>query len=143
MKLITIGCSFTEGQGLKNHINECYSHQLAQKLKLEYYKPLNRVTLTTFINSIYRNFSSNIGGFIIFLNSRYKSSQFNLESIIKSLKPSFVLIGVKLNNKIYSISQLKGMKNLSYKQNVFVFHRTLDKYLKTSYVLTNKKRVSK
>jgi hypothetical protein len=37
MKLITIGCSFTEGQGLKNHINECYSNLLAEKLKLQYY----------------------------------------------------------------------------------------------------------
>jgi hypothetical protein len=37
MKLFTIGCSFTEGQGLKNHITESYSHQLSEKLNLEYY----------------------------------------------------------------------------------------------------------
>jgi len=37
MKLFTIGCSFTEGQGLKNHKIECYSHQLSEKLNLKYY----------------------------------------------------------------------------------------------------------
>jgi hypothetical protein len=37
MKLFTIGCSFTEGQGLQNHITECYSHQLSEKLNLQYY----------------------------------------------------------------------------------------------------------
>jgi hypothetical protein len=37
MKLITIGCSFTEGQGLENDKIECYSNQLSEKLNLEYY----------------------------------------------------------------------------------------------------------
>ena len=37
MKLFTIGCSFTEGQGLKYQGSECYTHQLAKKLKLEYF----------------------------------------------------------------------------------------------------------
>jgi hypothetical protein len=37
MKLFTIGCSFTEGQGLKKQAIECYSNCLAQTLKLEHY----------------------------------------------------------------------------------------------------------
>lgn len=37
MKLFTIGCSFTEGQGLKNQATECYSNCLAKTLKLEHY----------------------------------------------------------------------------------------------------------
>ena len=37
MKLFTIGCSFTEGQGLKNQVYECYTHQLAENLKIEYF----------------------------------------------------------------------------------------------------------
>lgn len=37
MKLFTIGCSFTEGQGLKKQAIECYSNELANILKLEHY----------------------------------------------------------------------------------------------------------
>jgi hypothetical protein len=37
MKLFTIGCSFTEGQGLKRQSFECYPHLLAEKLELEYF----------------------------------------------------------------------------------------------------------
>jgi hypothetical protein len=37
MKLFTIGCSFTEGQELKNMKMECYTHVLAEKLNLKYF----------------------------------------------------------------------------------------------------------
>lgn len=37
MKLFTIGCSFTEGQGLKKQAIECYSNALANILELEHY----------------------------------------------------------------------------------------------------------
>lgn len=37
MKLFTIGCSFTEGQGLKQFQTECYSYQLAKQLNLQFY----------------------------------------------------------------------------------------------------------
>lgn len=37
MKLIAIGCSFTEGQGLEYHVWESYPHLLAKRLKIEYF----------------------------------------------------------------------------------------------------------
>lgn len=37
MKLITIGCSFTEGQGLQNQSFECYTTKLAEQLELEFF----------------------------------------------------------------------------------------------------------
>lgn len=117
--------------------------QNLKKLKVSYYKPLNKTTIKIFKSSIYKNFSSNIGGFVLFIYSSYKTVGLNLESLLKSLKPSFVLTSIKLNNKIYSSSQLKGMKDLSYKTNVFNLHKMLDKHLKTSYILTNNKQISK
>jgi hypothetical protein len=119
------------------------TEQNLKKLKLSYYKPLNRTTVKTFKSSIYKNFSSSIEGFILLINSNYKKTGLELQSVVKNLKPSFVLIGVKLNNKIYSTSQLKGMKDLSYKKNASHLHKALDKYLKTSYMLTNTKKISK
>lgn len=119
------------------------TEQNLKKLKLNYYKPLNRTTVKTLKNSTYKNFSSNITGFILFVNSRYKGTHINLPSVIKALKPSFTLVSLKLNNKIYSTAQIKGLENLSYKKTVFTFYKVLDRQLKTSYVLTNKKKVSK
>lgn len=118
--------------------------QNLKNLKLNYYKPLNGTTLKTFKESIYQNYSSIIGGFILFINSDYKKTELDFLSIVKNLKPSFLLISIKLNNKIYSPSQLKGMKNLSYNKNLFNLYKSLHKHLKTSYVLTdNKKLISK
>nr|BBC77757.1 hypothetical protein [Nitzschia sp. NIES-3581] len=116
--------------------------QNLKKLKLNYYKPLNKTTVKTFKSSIYKNFDSNIVGFILFISPNYKTMELNLQSLIKSLK-SFSFVSLKLNNKIYSVSQLKGLNDLSYKKSAFNFYKVLDKQLKTSYVLTNKKKNSK
>ena len=117
--------------------------QSLKKLRLEYYKPLNRITSKTLNSSIFKNFSSIIGGFILFVNSSHKSNELSLTRINKQLKSSFVLISIKLNNKIYSPVQLKGMVDLSYKKSVFNLHRSLDQYLKTSYLLTSSSKKSK
>lgn len=119
------------------------TEQNLKKLKLNYYKPLNKTTIKTFKSSIYKNFDANIAGFILFISSNYKTTELNLQSIIKALKVSFSLVSIKLNNKIYSTSQLKGLNELSYKKSVFNLHKVLDKHLKTSYVLTDNKKISK
>lgn len=113
--------------------------QELKKLKLNYYKTLNGTTLKAFEKSIYKNSSPLITNFVILIDSKFKTTEFNLERLIKDLKPSFSLISLKLNNKIYSSAQLKGVKSLSYKKNMFNLHRSLDQHLKTSYRLTNKK----
>lgn len=113
--------------------------QELKKLKLNYYKTLNGTTLKTFEKSIYKNFSPIVTNFVILIDSKFKTTEFDLDRLTKDLKPSFSLISLKLNNKIYSSAQLKGVKSLSYKKNMFNLHRSLDQHLKTSYRLTNKK----
>ena len=113
--------------------------QTLKKLKLNYYKPLNGTSLKTFKESIYKNFSPIVAGFILFVKAQYKTTCHNLPEILKNVKPSFILISVKLNNKVYSSAQLKGMEDLSYKKTMFTFYRSLDKHLKTTYVLTDTK----
>ena len=113
--------------------------QELKKLKLNYYKTLNGTTLKTFEKSVYKNSSPIITNFVILIDSKFKTTEFDLERLTKDLKPSFSLISLKLNNKIYSSTQLKGVKSLSYKKNMFNLHRSLDQHLKTSYRLTNKK----
>jgi hypothetical protein len=115
------------------------TEQNLKKLKLTYSKALNGITLKLFKDSIYKNLSPMICGFVLFVSSNYKTTELQLNSVKKDLKPSFELISVKLNNKIHSTSQLKGLSTLSYRKNVFNLHRSLDRYLKTSYLLTKKK----
>lgn len=113
--------------------------QELKKLKLNYYKTLNGTTLKTLEKSIYKTSSPIITNFVTFINLKFKTTEFDLERLKKDLKPSFSLIALKLNNKIYSSAQLKGVKSLSYKKNMFNLHRSLDQHLKTSYRLTDKK----
>ena len=128
----------------KSNLNKwTVTEQNLKKLKLNYYKPLNKTTVKALKGSIYKNFSSNITGFILFINSRYKATSLNLPLIIKVLKPSFTLVSLKINNKIYSTTQLKGVNDLSYNKSIFTLYKVLDKQLKMSYVLTNKKKTSK
>ena len=119
------------------------TEQNLKKLKLNYYKTLNGTTLKTLKNSIYRNVSPVISSFVVFIDPKFKTTEFNLDSLIKSFSSSFSLISLKLNNKIYSPVQLKGVKSLSYKKNMFHLHKSLDRHLKTSYRLTSKKVISK
>jgi len=117
--------------------------QNLKKLKLNYYKTLNGTTLKTLKNSIFRNVSSIISSFIVFIDPKYKTTQFDLDLLTKNLRSSFSLVSLKLNNKVYSPVQLKNVKSLSYKQNMFNLHKSLDRHLKSSYRLTNKKAISK
>jgi len=113
--------------------------QNLKKLKLNYFKPLNKTTVKSYNDSIYKNFSSSINGFNLFISIRDKKTEFNTQFTLKALSSLFVLTGIKLNNKIYSPSQLKTLKELSYKKKMYTLHNTLDKYLKKSYVLTKSK----
>lgn len=114
------------------------TEQSLKKLKLTYTKALNGTTLKLFKDSIYENLRPMVYGFVLFLKASYKTTELNLKPIKKNLKPSFELVSVKLNNKVYSVSQLKGLNTLSYSKNVFILHKLLDKHLKTSYLLTKK-----
>ena len=124
----------------KQDLNQwIYTEQNLKKLKLKYFKPLNGMTSKLLENSIYKNLSPVIGGFILFLNANFKTTELKMKLIQKNLKPSFELVSVKLNNKMYSTSQLKGLNIFSYRPTVFNLHKSLDKHLKTSYRLTKKK----
>jgi len=119
------------------------TEQNLKKLKVSYYKPLNKVTEKTLKHSIYKNISSNVAGFVLLVNTRYKTTNLKLQHLVKSLKSSFTLVSIKLNNKIYSTSQVKGLNDLSYEKSAFNLHKLLNKHLKTSYILTNKRDSSK
>ena len=91
------------------------TEQNLKKLKLKYSKILNGVTLKSFQTSIYRNLSPIICGFVLLINPNFRTTDLKLKPIKKDLKPSFEFISVKLNNKMYSTAQLKGLNDFSYR----------------------------
>jgi hypothetical protein len=130
-------------QSAKLDLNQwVQTEQNLKKLKLSYSKILNGTTLKLFKSSIYRHLSPVICGSIIFIHSNFKTTKLQFKSIKKNLKPSFELISVKLNNKMYPISQLKGLNSFSYRTKMFDLYKLFDVHLKASYRLT-KKQISK
>ena len=115
------------------------TEQNLKKLKLKYSKILNGATVKSFQSSIYRKLNPMVCGFIVLITPNFKTTDLKLKPITKDLKPSFELISVKLNNKMYSKSQLKGLNDLSYRSNAFNLYKSFDRHLKTSYLLTRKK----
>ncbi len=106
-------------------------------LKLNYYKIYNSATLKIFHNSIYKNFNNIICGIILIIKPNFKSSLINLNLLEKKkLKEIFLLLSIKLNNKIYLSSQLNELNIFSYKQNLFYLYKTLEKHSKITYILT-------
>ena len=112
--------------------------QKLKKLKLNYSKPFNKTAIKIFKTSVFRNFNYNIIGFIFFINFQCNS---NLIFMNQSFSFFLVLINLKLNHKIYSKLQLKGLTNLCYDKALFKLYKVLDKKLKISYILINNKKI--
>ena len=113
--------------------------QTLKKLKLKYYKLFNSTTTNTFKTSIYFNYSIIINNFLIILTPVFKTTLFNKLFLTKELKTLFVLLSIKLNNKMYSLNQIKGLNNFSYKSSAFNMFKSLEKYLKMTNVFNTPK----
>lgn len=115
------------------------TEQHLKKLKLNHSKVLNGIMLKLFKNSIFANMKI-VRGFVSFVNFSFKITDLKFSFVKKNFKPSFEIILIVLNNKIYSTSQLKGLNTFSYKKNVFDLYKSLDQHLKTGYLLTKDKK---
>ena len=68
----------------------------------------------------------------------YKSTKLDIKTLNKKLDNLFIILLIKLNNKIYITSQFKNLKEFSYQTSIFNFNRNLNRYLKSTYKLTQK-----
>lgn len=112
-----------------NQISEnwVYVEQGLQKLNLIYYKSYNKLTIKILSISIFLNFSKIVNGPFFFLKpdqrffKKYKIILFNEN--FKSL--FFSLLAMKINNKVYSLSQINNINSLKYKSNITLLHQFL------------------
>lgn len=109
---------------------------------LKYYKIYNKIALKVFKNSIYKEIKQMIRGTFFFLKLGETSVLMNKHKLFKELESiSFTLLSVKLNNKIYSIVQLKNIKSLNYRNNVAVLYQFFLVNLKHVYGIKPKKSI--
>jgi hypothetical protein len=110
-----------------------------KNINFQYYKIFNRIASKTFQNSTFRNVESTVNGILFFVkpfspnNSKIKKQILfqNLELLL------FKLIAVKLNNKIYSVKQIKNNYSMNYKDNKMLLYQFGIVNLKIHYLKNN------
>jgi hypothetical protein len=91
------------------------TEQDLKKINFSYYKVFNKTATKTLKNSIYNNIKPIINGITFFIKPASIPKQLTKEVILDNFEPLlFMILAVKFNNKIYSITQLKKTNSLDY-----------------------------
>lgn len=100
---------------------------------IKYYKICNTLSKKAFEYSIFKNIAVILNGSIciIYFNKTTDIS-LDLKKFIK-LNPSMLLVGIKLNHKVYSLPQIITIYTFSYDRNIRSFNNSLRQLLKLSY----------
>ena len=122
--LFTIGAN-------QNSYNWITLEQNLHKLGLTYTKTYNNVTTKIFQDSVAQKLKNTINSTFFFLKHKNRTHiiKSNLLNEINTSK--FNIIALKLNKKLYAISQPKTMKSFHYKKNVSIMYQFLSTTLKS------------
>lgn len=105
---------------------------------LNYIKIYNTLTKLFLKKSIFLRFKSIINGNLCFISLKNKTqNNLNIQEIIK-IDSTMSFLGLKLNNKVYSATQLKTISTLNYKKNVQFLNQSLKRLLKLPHYKLNK-----
>ena len=104
--------------------------QKIKKSNFKYYKILNVITKNFLKKTIFKNFSITINGPLKLIYLKNYNKVINIKKLEKNIFSGFKLCTIKLNNKLYSRSQIKNIEVLDYKNNMYKFKKTLESFLK-------------
>jgi hypothetical protein len=83
---------------------------------------LNTISKNTLNNSIYKNVTPLINSVTFLLKPLDNSKEITRQKILTNFEPLvFILLAIKLNNKIYSKNQLINKFSFKYKENKLLF----------------------
>ena len=100
--------------------------QNLHKLNLTYYKIYNNTSIKMFKNSVYQNLSKTLNTTLFFLKPQRNDKFLTKNNLINTLKNIlFTPLMVKLDKKIYLVTQLKNLRSLNYTQNVAILYQFL------------------
>jgi len=110
--------------------------------ELKYYRILNKLMINTLKNSVFKNVIVLIHGPIILLNNDHNGTKLTFKEL-ENINPLINLLGLRLNNKIYSKKQIKNLKRISYVENIYSFHKSMKTFVTQPYYkLKSKKTLS-
>jgi len=112
--------------------------QTLKKSDLNYYRLFNTLAVKTINGSKYKNFKQLIHSLTMFVNPKPNKTTLNLKKLI-NLEKGLTLLNVKLNNNIYSISQLKNLNSLKFNHTVLRLFQLFIIYLTYAFKLAQKK----
>lgn len=106
------------------------TEQIYYKNNIKYFKVYNTLSIKALKRSIFKNITVIINGPICFVYFNKTSNFFiDLKKFLK-LNTSMLLVGIKLNNKIYSLSQTINVYSLNYTKTVKLFNNSLKDLLR-------------
>jgi len=122
-----------------NSISWTKIEQILSEEELRYLRILNPLLIATINDSIFKNLATMINGPMLLL---HRGNAGLIVKKLNSINLRMSLLCLKLNNKLYSKKQTKGLKALSYNENVSLFHNSMKFVIKMPYYkLKNKKIV--
>ena len=98
------------------------------------YKVLNKITLKTLNNSVHLNTKPLFNGLNFFIKPFKKSYKLKKSIFQKDFEPLFFsVIAIKINNKVYSKTQIKSLHSIKYNENKLTLYQFLNTNLKNCY----------
>jgi hypothetical protein len=99
--------------------------QELKKIDFNYHKILNKASRKTLTNSILLNTYSLINS-ITFLLKPFTNKEVNKNLLFNKIEAlNFLLLAIKINNKVYSKPQIKKLLTLNYENNAVILHNFL------------------
>lgn len=100
------------------------TEQGLKTINFNYYKVFNKTANKTLQSSIYNNIKPVINGITFFIKPAVTLKPLSKEVMLTQFEPLlFMILGVKFNNKIYSVAQLKKINSLDYSQNKLLIYQ--------------------
>ena len=132
------------------NLNNKYWINIEQELiksNFMYYKIYNTLFLKSVKTSIFFNVLKNINGPILFSFIKpFNTNDISFKTL-KTINPKLCFLGLKLKNKVYTVSQIKDIKSIKFMNNVASFNIVLKIFIKNLFVFNflfiNKKLISK
>lgn len=114
------------------------TEQGLHKLRLNYHKIYNNITIKIIKNSTYKNSLNMINSTFFFIKPMSNKLLIKKKLLNGLNSILFNILSIKLNKKIYAISQVKQMSSFNYKTNMAVMYQFLITNLKSSYTIVKK-----
>ena len=117
-----------------NSTNWVKAEQNFYKYDLKYYKIYNTLSKKFLEKSIFKNTNILINNSVCLVHfDKNANIQTDIKKLI-NLNPVMFFLGLRLNNKIYSLPQLTTVPSISYNKNIKIFNKVLTKLLKLPYL---------